>query len=157
MQRAKFILAAQPLGSNGGEPVKLRVKRISRDGKITIEFNQRLVVPDFEELKTSGRSMLSMSQVDVTSSILTFEYWQRSNANLSSFSYSLELTDWQPTWLEVRVKFTDPLTVSQDKLWDLAVINIINPYLFVSEKTGRTLVKGTGTMNEHIPRQVAVG
>ena len=59
-----------------------------------------------------------------------------------------ELTSWN---LLLKVNFTNPLSISIGKQPDILITTIIDPRLFISRNTGKTLVGGTRIVTE-LPR-----
>ena len=56
-------------------PVKVGLEEISRDGKIKLSFNQKMVVPPFDDLQQDKkRDLLSMSEMNVNRDIIEFKF-----------------------------------------------------------------------------------
>jgi len=86
---------------------------MSRDGKISINFNQPLKVPSFlTQQDTSGRALLSLSEIDVSRDIVDVQFISRSSDESAKKEFYLDLSNWTEMGLEVKVNFTDPLSVS---------------------------------------------
>lgn len=55
------------------------------------------------------------------------------------------------------MKFDDPSTVSNGKMFDVFYIKVKNPHLFVSKATGERMPADFETLNDVLPRQVPKG
>ena len=101
------------------QPVILKIDEISRDGVLTIKFNQPLIVPEFlsraqEKTSKDLRKLFELSELEPSPDILNFTIVQSANTDPTSLEYSLELLTWTETEITLFVNFTDPLVVSQE-------------------------------------------
>lgn len=95
--------------------VKFKVSKISRDGKVGIEFNQKMKVPPFEEFQGKRRQLgtsLKMADLNVQRDIVDISFDLRSGVSKSALKYNLEITDWTPNKIEVLMNFSNPGAVS---------------------------------------------
>ena len=73
---------------------KLRVKSISRNGILKINFNQEMIVPPFVTDKNSARNLeeaVTLSEIDVTRDILDLQFELESDVDLNRIKYTLEI------------------------------------------------------------------
>lgn len=73
-------------------PIKMVVSKISRDGKVNINFNQQMKIPPFEEFLGSRRSLsgiLRMADLNVQRDIVDITFDLRSGVPKSALKYSL--------------------------------------------------------------------
>jgi len=123
------------------EPKKviLRIQRISRNGVVKIEFNQRLQVPAFIDRPSSPgtqeaetRELIPLSSLDVSRDIFEFVFVLKSDVQPEDINYFLEVTKWNEYGMDVFVNFTNPLLISRGKLQDEVICKIKNKGLFMS-------------------------
>lgn len=116
-------------------PVEIVVSSMNREGKVEMEFNQDLVVPEFASgrrlLSADGRILLSLGDIDVARDIVDIKF--KSLSENSNFAlYTLELVRWDARGIEIFVNFTDPLSVSTGQQRDTLEFTIRNPEQFIS-------------------------
>jgi hypothetical protein len=75
-------------------PVDIKFNKMSRDGKIKLEFNQPLKVPNFGK-SGKGRGLISMSDIDVARDIMSVQFISRNDDEGSEKDYFLELDAWE--------------------------------------------------------------
>ena len=112
-------------------PVKMKVGKISRDGVIEMEFNQRLLVPDFikEAQAAKGRDLnlaLKLQDIDVSREIVEFKFILNSDHKPEDIKYILEIVQWTANKLKLHINFTNPLAVSTGQEPDQVRIIIRN-------------------------------
>jgi len=108
---------------------------MDREGRVEMEFNQDLVVPEFASgrrlLSADGRKLLSLGDIDVARDIIDIRF--KSLSENSNFAlYTLELVRWDARGIEIYVNFTDPLAVSTGQQRDTLEFIIRNPEQFIS-------------------------
>jgi hypothetical protein len=59
-------------------PVNIKIGSINETGFMTIEFNQKLVKPNFGS-STKGRNLLSMDEIDIHRDVIEFDFIVRSD------------------------------------------------------------------------------
>ena len=95
---------------------------MGRDGKISLNFNQPLVVPSFLDQSgdaSSSRRLLSGSSSNGKISpkninvneVVKLDFLLKSQE--SDIKYSLELQNWGSTEVAIKINFTEPLLISQ--------------------------------------------
>ena len=116
----------------------MKINDISRNGIVTIGFNQKLKIPYFIQNITErngtdfkGRGLVSIEDIDVEE-ILQIEYVMRQNMDpkKNNFTYSLVLKEWKPTYLKMEMDISKPLLVSQGDDSDQIILNILDKPLF---------------------------
>ena len=65
------------------------------------------------------------------------------SAPIEEFEFYVSVEKFTPRELFLRFDFTNPLSISIGKNPDILRTMIINPDLFISKKTGKTVLKGT--------------
>ena len=99
-------------------PVDLWIDKISENGLVHFEFNQKLKIPQFIEdaisdsINTTKRDLQTFADINVTRDIIDFEFIQNSETDDQSLNYSLELKNWTADFFEVQLTFNEPLLVS---------------------------------------------
>ena len=88
---------------------------------------------------------------------MSFEFLLKSDQDPSNFKYDLFIKNWTETGMVLHINFTDPLIVSQGKLFDEALIKVKNRNLFVSQETGKKYPQNDGGIIDQFPRQLGVG
>ena len=91
-------------------PVKLKIKKITRNGLVKIEFNQPLIVPEMVKSLSKGRR-LSLSSIDINS-IISFIFVSNDGSDAKQVKYYLKLIEWQDEKLDVQMTLLNPLDVS---------------------------------------------
>ena len=120
----------------------MKVNKISRDGKVSIEFNQKMKVPPFTELmgkRRQLRSALKMSDLNVQRDIVDMSFDLRSGIPKQALKYSLALSQWTERKIEVQLNFSNPEAVSQGNYRDGVTIKIKNGKWFKSAETNEML------------------
>ena len=83
---------------------ELKIAKITRNGKITIEFNQKMIVPSFIDKASykpeRGRSELALSDLNVARDIIDFKFVSNSEEEVSPDFY-LSLTNWTELQLDI--------------------------------------------------------
>jgi len=104
-------------------------------------FNQEMALPSFlkDEINEQkrGRSMIALSELDVTRDIMDFQFVRNSKAE-DPIEFFISLTNWTEHKLEVLVNFTKPILISNGAQLDQVLIKIKNRDYFIS-KGGKML------------------
>lgn len=112
------------------EPVELQVKSISKNGMMTVNFNQLLLIPNFLDASgsqfkkddngesimdkaMSGRKTVALSALNVTRDVMEFMFILKSDVKPEMIQYDLEIKDWNMEKMDVHVNFSDPLLISK--------------------------------------------
>lgn len=106
---------------------------------------------------TTKRSLLALSELDVSRDILDFTFVLNSDIDMSSISYFLEMKKWDPLGMEVQINFTDPLLISKGGVLDQVICKVRNRHLFVSAITGKKLETQSLYLSEIFPKQLPTG
>ena len=141
-------------------PVKVKFEKMSRDGIIDMKFNQPLRVPRFLDQQNDerGRTLISLKDLDVSRDIVQVQFVSRNDEEGVSKEFFLELTEWTPNNLAIKVNFTDPLSVSQGDSEDQLICKIKNPQIFVPvAEGGEPLSAKSATMVKEVPKQLPKG
>lgn len=103
-----------PLPVEKPAPLALRACEATRDGRFKTCFNQRCIVPPFEELggQPGKRGLLKMSEIDVTRDVVDLRFSLQSDVNVSDIKYTLDITDWTEHFFEIYINYTNPLLIS---------------------------------------------
>ena len=130
------------------KPIPLMIfSNITRNGMMSLTFNQDILVPSFIEQAnsstTKGHSSdshrhlehLDINTIDV-SQIFNLKFVLKSKTNPKDIKYSLELMKWDEKAIQVFINFTNPLLISQGNERDTVFCIIQNPDLFVSKENG---------------------
>ena len=62
-----------------------------------------------------------------------------SDVNPEDIKYYISIKSWDQHHISVDLNFTTPLLISKGLQPDEAYMQIINPYLFISDKTGKPI------------------
>jgi hypothetical protein len=140
-------------------PIGLKITNITRDGYVTIAFNQELMIPTFidDAISAASRRLIALSDIDVYRDIMDFKFVLKSDIDPEEIKFNLILDDWTDKDMRIKINFTDPLDVSRGLSLDSMIIKIKNPDLFVSMITGETLEVNKTVMTEEFPRQLPPG
>ena len=107
---------------------------ITRNGMMSLTFNQKIIVPGFlsnTDSKTTKRNLLAIESIDV-SNILDLKFVLKSKVNPKDIIYSLELKEWTEKTISIFINFTDPLLISMGDKRDTVFCIIENPKMFIS-------------------------
>ena len=74
------------------------------------------------------------------------------SASIASLEFFVAIEKFTPWELLLRFKFSNPLSISIGKNPDVLRITLIDPTLFISQRTGKTMDAGYEIISE-IPRQ----
>ena len=89
-------------------PVELLPPEITRNGLMTIKFNQKLIVPSF----ITKRKLISVDQLDVTRDVLDLKFIVKSDIDPTTIKYYLHMREWTENHLKIFINFTDPFQIS---------------------------------------------
>ena len=89
---------------------------------------------------------------------MNFKLVLKSDIDPKDIKYYLEIQDWTESSISILMNFTTPLLVSQGVERDEVYMSIVNPYLFISKETGKTIeadqIKITSTLPRMVPKGV---
>ena len=110
----------------------METKKISREGDVDIQFNQKMQVPDIIKQDkdkdgrrklfiqsfitcptTNRRRLVGLSELDVTRDILDVTFVTQSDQETTPIKYFLEMTNWDPKKLGMKINFEDPLNAGK--------------------------------------------
>lgn len=97
---------------------------------------------------------MDYSWLNVTRDLLQFKYRLKSDINKTRIKYDLELFDWTSDGLVFNITFDDPYAVSMGYFLDQAYVQVIHPWLFVSQRTGVWIEEDYQTLVDGFPRQI---
>ena len=87
------------------KPVKIKIVKISREGRIDLEFNQEMVTP-FSNKRLLSQS-LKLSDLDPSRDIIDIAF--RSKEESSNFvRFTVDIIDWNSTAMVLYCNFTNP-------------------------------------------------
>lgn len=118
---------------------------MSRDGKLALNFDHVMQVPDFilnsekRQLNIThhmGRKLIALNELDVTRDLLQLDFIMKSDVNPEDIEYSILLNEWTPSVFDIAINITTPLLISKGLYRDTLYVKIKNPSLFVSAETG---------------------
>jgi len=119
---------------------------MGRDGNIKLGFNQPMKVPSFIDQDggtSSGRLLSGSDKVQPkninVNEVVKLQFLLKSEE--SDIQYSLQLQNWNSGEVSIKINFTDPLLISQGESRDSFFMQIDNPDLFVSQKSGKSFNK----------------
>lgn len=124
-------------------PVILKLKKISRSGKITINFNQKLKIPKKFRKRLRKRKLQSGKDDIFEISV--------GNKLGEKHEFVHEITEWNEAGVVVQIDFDNPIAISQNQL-HLAKIVVKKPEIFEAE-SGEKL-KQIGTDQLHFVKLV---
>ena len=141
-------------------PVKAKIGGVSRGGKMSIEFNQRMLIPDFikqDPDPEQGRALtkkISLSEIDV-SSLMKFNFIsQDEDVDLSKLTFFLDIEKWTDREIMLNINFTNPLEISNGVSEDIVVCILNNRKMFISAESGEPLDSGHKVISKTFPRQL---
>ena len=76
-----------------------------------------------------------------------------SSAPMSKLGFSVTLVSYESDKIHLKFKFENPLSVSIGREPDVLVIEFVEPQLFTSKETGKTLAADSTVIVANIPRQ----
>ena len=142
--------------------IEMETEKISREGDVKIGFNQpmqvpgiikqdkdkdgrrRLFVQSFDTCPvTHRRKLVGLSELDVSRDILDVTFVTVSDQESKPIGYYLEMTDWDPKKLGMKINFDDPLMVGKGN--DQVMTALKDPSLFVSKASGTAISKEKAT------------
>ena len=123
-------------------------------------FNQEFIIPDTlknsiirtESLKADKARRLE-NQIDL-SRFMNFDLIRGANdsALVEDFDYAIQLNEFTARSMTLKFEFSDPLSISTGRTPDIFRAKIIEPNLFISKTTGKTVEKDT-LVEVEVPRQ----
>lgn len=115
-------------------PVDIKIEKMSRDGTLSVKFNQKMRVPGFlTKTDSKGRRLVELSEIDVARDVIDVQFVSRNDDETSKKDFFLDLKDWTSDKIELQVNFTDPLSVSYGNQQDSIITKIKNAELFQPE------------------------
>ena len=132
-EAAEALKIVRPEEIIDGVEVEIKIGEITRDGKIKMQFNQDLLVPDFDSKRRMlpGRNLAALEEIDVYRDLLDVKF-ESQGENSNYIAYTLDLTKWDERGIEIFINFTSPLNVSNGQNRDGVEFEIRNPEQFVS-------------------------
>jgi len=129
-------------------PVDIEISKISRDGKVDMDFNQPLIPPTFggTQDEATGRLLMNFDQLNVARDVVDIKFISKNGEEDDKLEYSLVIEDWTPEKLRIFVNFTNPTLVSNGGIEDSMIFKIQNPDLFRSAESGEPITEDRGTM-----------
>jgi len=83
-------------------------------GKLTIDFNQELIVPEFaREFRNKSRMLKSPNEYSIYDAIsIELTYMNPDLNDRTYYTYFFDLDNWTPNDLTIKFYFSEPLFVS---------------------------------------------
>lgn len=130
---------------------------MSRNGLLTIEFMQDMMVPSFLSIKKSNsRDMqitsLQKNEISVTRDLVDIDLIINSDENPESIVYEVTLSEWTKRKFSLQFDFQNPLQISKSENMDVIVIRLRNSSFFLTQKTQTPIDESRMTMAKKIPR-----
>lgn len=97
---------------------------------------------------------LLMKSLNATRDVLQFRYRLRSDLSRERIVYDMNIKSWDREGMVLFLNFTDPPAVSYGDFFDQIEIEVLDPKLFISDRTGKTLHEDDTILQDQIPRQV---
>ena len=162
VQKKKEQLAGVKEKKEKPAPLEVEVPDMSRDGSMACLFSGRLKVPSFitkskeekkrrmqeeEEMYKNGtyhpkrprRKLVALEELDINRDLMKVKFFLKSDIKVEDLEYYLSVGDWTATNFTIVATFTNPMQISQGIIRDEMEMSIKNPYLFVSEETGKMI------------------
>ena len=82
---------------------------LKRNGTLFLRFNQEIMVPDLQNWSNTRR-LEAFQRINVTRDLLDLkiELHHPDKELIQNFSYTTELVDWQPEYIQLQLNFSDP-------------------------------------------------
>jgi hypothetical protein len=113
--------------------VEVKLDQITRKGRLSLQFNQEMIVPALIILddskgvkrllaqnfvqcsKTGKRRLVGLSEIDPARDLLDFQLLTKADSELEQdkVEYTLNLEAWNSTGLGVYVNFTEPMAIGR--------------------------------------------
>ena len=95
-------------GPEKSKPLKIKFD-LMRNGTLFLRFNQEIMVPDSRNL-TKTRRLEALQRLNVTRDLLDLEIelHHPDKELIQNFSFTTELIDWQPEFIQLQLNFSDP-------------------------------------------------
>ena len=131
-------------------PIKMNIVKITRNGKMRINFNQPVVVP-FNFIENQGKTKrllegdvnsdqpISLKDID-PKELFSIYYLLKSAEDQEDFKYSIILKEWTEHNFAVKVDFVNPLGVSKGLEPDQFYMKIKDPRMIISKETGESIL-----------------
>ena len=108
---------------------------MQRDGVFTVHFSEPVFLPDFIQ----RRSLMSLSEINVPRDVMDVNLIVYSDVNVNDIQYYLSIIEWTNKKISIHMNFTTPLLISKGLVRDEVYMYIKNPYLFISQATGKPI------------------
>ena len=130
---------------------QMKIADFSPDGKITFVFDQQMLIPNsFRNFtfttntiipQTEPRDLKEAQGFALISNFLDFslERGSSDSAPVEDLAFTVELIEYSTKTLVLQLLFDKPLSVSIGSFADELKIKIIDPAIFVSQESGKTL------------------
>lgn len=133
-------------------PPKIKVGSLSREGKLSLKFNQPFIVPPFIA-ERQGRQLVDYSEINVARDILQVSLLQQPTELGKNAEFGIILEEWTSEKLAVKLNFSDPLIISQGTSPDSLSVKIKDPELFVAKDGFRPITEADTSIESIVPRQ----
>lgn len=76
---------------------------MTRDGKLSIPFDQEMIVPDFmtNNSGNKGRKLITKDQIDVKRDILEYNFLLKSDTDPEDIKYYMKIDQWDSKGLKI--------------------------------------------------------
>lgn len=82
---------------------------------------------------------MAANELDINRDLMNVRFFMKSDVKVEDIEYYLTVKEWTATNFTIVVNFTKPMQISQGIIRDEMEMTIKNPYLFVSEETGKMI------------------
>jgi len=101
---------------------------LSRDGYLTVLFNQDITLPELESGPVRGRELTELKNLDVMRDVLDVTYVVNGESEPEERSeLYLTVENWTANNLTIFVNFTNPILVSRGRMKDRLICRFKNP------------------------------
>ena len=82
---------------------------------------------------------MAANELAINRDIMDVRFFLKSDVKVEDIEYYLTVGEWSATNFTIFVNFTNPMQISQGIIRDEMEMTIKNPFLFVSEETGKMI------------------
>ena len=142
------------------QPVLLLLKEINRNGLLTIDFNQPLVLPAFVDrlngdderrLAAETNPIDDLNSTIVDALDLQIQIYS-DDEGATQFEYSL--IQWTEERLQIKLEFTHPLSISRGFYKDDFIVEVKDPRFFMSKNYPGEVLENNYRMMHELSRQL---
>lgn len=138
-------------------PLSILPPKVEQNGKVGLKFSEKVFVPDFvnngnQGSSTNKRRLMALDKINVSRDVADVSLVINSKVDPKDIKYFLSITHWTEEGIGIYMNVTTPLLISKGLKRDQAILRVKNPYLFISEKTGKPIKVQPITMN--LPRML---